>query len=342
MRTMAMTLCWPLAALIASACDPAAPDVDEQQQGILNGSPVNAEYSGHVYYDTRRGTQYITSCSGELVQNKWVLTARHCMEYPRSDGDNDFNDSPETHAQIWMYAQSRRSVRTYYPPKADADIVLLELDSPMQMPSPVANSFQRPLWSFDQALLDGPLVVFGYAGVPHNLMSGRTDLVSTGPHTISTDGSRYQQGIQGGDSGGGLYDMVRTPTLAGINTRGSQFSIQSVSVQYFRKWILGTIYPSSALVCHATECFTTMPSLPHNLSVQLSWEPCGSGAMLVQADVELEADRDFLRLTDALGTDDISGNAKVNRETQGRVLVSLRTDGSGTSRGLRSLRALCK
>src|SRR6185436_945646 len=152
-RTLPLSL-----AALAASCAPADPDAGDEASAhsVLNGTPVTPESSGHVFtLSTTAAGRFIGGCSGELVRNKWVLTARHCYE-----------DEPEVNSQVEMGTQKRRSIQVIRRP--DSDVAILELDQPMQMPGTTATSYQRPLAAMRAELyaLYSPSghQIFGYAG----------------------------------------------------------------------------------------------------------------------------------------------------------------------------------
>jgi hypothetical protein len=59
------------------------------------------------------------------------------------------------------------------------------------------------------------------------------------------------------------------------------------------------------------------------------------------SEIDLQAG-DTLTIRDVHGTDTITGYTSVLRKSSGNVYLSLHTDGSVTSRGVRSLRAICQ
>jgi Trypsin/FG-GAP-like repeat len=73
------------AASLVAACMPggAVEDVDHdvKTQEIINGTPVNPDYSGWVLVETAATD---SACSGTVLQDHWVLTAKHCGVAPGS------------------------------------------------------------------------------------------------------------------------------------------------------------------------------------------------------------------------------------------------------------------
>lgn len=335
--TMVSVRSWSILLTLAGACAP--PEGDDEEaitQAVLNGTVVDPENSGHVvttcFANSGGYLVNMGKCSGELVRNKWVLTARHC-----------YDDYPDVYADVQMGTQKRRSIQVIRRP--DSDLALLELDQPMQMPGSTNYSFARPLESFRVGLhqLYAPTTfqIFGYANTT-TLKTAYTN-PTDGGQNIETNGSYWMTGSQPGDSGGGLYAMTPFPTLVGVAYSGDNlYSDTYTAVRPLREWLYQTMYPASALLCHATECLTTMPSLPHNLSISpFLWTPCQGGPFRLEGELDLQAG-DTLTIKDILGTDTLSGYTSVLRKTSGNVYLSMHTDGSVASRGVRSLRAICQ
>ena len=76
-----------------------ADDVAEVAQAITPGTVVTNQYSGHVALEVWSSSlgAYVTFCSGTLIRNRYVVTAKHC-----------FNDDVTSRT---MYARMGSQVR---------------------------------------------------------------------------------------------------------------------------------------------------------------------------------------------------------------------------------------
>uniref|UniRef100_A0A8D0DX59 Uncharacterized protein n=1 Tax=Salvator merianae TaxID=96440 RepID=A0A8D0DX59_SALMN len=93
-------------------------------------------------------------CGGAIVNEKWIVTAAHCLEYsPHTIVAGEYNTSAFDHTE-----QLRRIVRAVpYPTynasnKYEDDIALLELDSPLQL-----NAYVAPICIANREFTDSLL-----------------------------------------------------------------------------------------------------------------------------------------------------------------------------------------
>lgn len=150
-------------------------------------------------------------------------------------------------------------------------------------------------------------------------------------------GLRYRKNGRGqlhvkGDSGGSCFiDTVGGALL--VTVHGWQTSTDSwgSAAPTFRDWLMDTIYEKPTFENTFAE------PLPNGLSTSKNWDPCNGQCFGWQADVSLEADKDFAYVA---GTA-ITGTRSVTGRACGAVMVSLSTDAANQSTGIQSLRATC-
>jgi hypothetical protein len=106
-----------------------------QRQAIVNGSNVDPNYSGVVALYLNNNTSF--QCSGSLLRNFAVLTAKHCI-----DGLSEYQ------VTVRMGSQRSRVSKMFVNPAPYADTAVLILRDPLQM---AHNGANRP-YGFEELI----------------------------------------------------------------------------------------------------------------------------------------------------------------------------------------------
>jgi hypothetical protein len=139
--------------------------VESSQDPIINGTPAEANNSGIVYLRGPRGV-----CSGTLITNWTVLTAKHCVD--------DYLDNP---TQLWLTMGSLTTFASdiFLHPEQFVDVAVVWLQTPLAMNNSTYG-YRREIAMATPAQLDnGTLIIQGYGrntatggGGPNNLRWG--------------------------------------------------------------------------------------------------------------------------------------------------------------------------
>jgi hypothetical protein len=277
---------------------------------------------------------WLNRCSGELISNWWVMTAKHCFKHEATSG---------FFARVQMGAQTFNNAKIFHK-HPTSDVALIKL------PKPALMNGQYTTWQRSM----NPYVLSGDKGLAFGYGSGRLaySTVAFNLDDTSIWNIFYQPGelivAEPGDSGGGIFNhLVVDPatghyvdmTLAGLFTTGGA----GPSVSGIRVWAREIMFPDQFIYCHGIECFTTKPLLPNLVSSERLWVPCRGQAFDFEAEYSMETGYDFVRFNEnlKLSGDTVAPNAPYRGRSNGRLKVWLTTDSSVLSRGLVSLRAWC-
>lgn len=330
-----------------------AEDTGESQQAIYNGTTVTKTGTGNVLVNG--STSY---CSGVLLTNNWVLTARHCELTSSTQIVMDYNTSVQ---------QVRSVVQVVVNPNG-WDVALVKVNSPFDINGspgyPSYYGYAKRMYPWDD-LLNQTVTGWGYGanavsggGEPtgqHVLRSGTMQVTQTGfffdapPYTNNPGiamAPSPNQLIFEGDSGGAttLNPLQGLNTLAAMSIGGTLDSNGAPATGYaiptasFSQWAIKTMYPNRDLICHGVECMTTQAALANGSGLDTSWAPCGGYRASWEAQLSLENNADFFyingRALTGYGT--FSGV-----EPPGAIWLQLRTNGSVQSPGVNWLRIRC-
>lgn len=164
------------------------PEIESATQEIINGIPVEPENSGFVMMLSNGSL-----CSATLLNNEWVLTAKHC--------------NVVSGATAQMGSQSRLVIQVIDHPSLD--VTLAHLQSPLSMGSSL-NSYVRPLRTTPLAVSEA-VQCYGYGRNTFN--SGAGTLRTAALNLSSLTATEYNFDRNGsnqvqwkGDSGGPCID----------------------------------------------------------------------------------------------------------------------------------------
>jgi len=140
--TKIISICLLLSGLVACGVDNEA--YSQQSSAIINGTLVNPDQQGHVNWG---------GCSGTLLTNSWILSAKHCFA--------DQNpEQPDYWRLVAMGSQAAAMKKIYLHPTLD--VAIAKLVKPMQMRNSTSG-YQMGLYQgVPERIVGKDLNCFGY------------------------------------------------------------------------------------------------------------------------------------------------------------------------------------
>ncbi|HEY8086347.1 MAG TPA: trypsin-like serine protease [Polyangiaceae bacterium] len=203
------------AALAASAGCSAAPGgtgdeaTSSTSEAILNGTPVGTDSLGTTEVCTSTNGTGCTStgCSGQMIADRWMLTAHHCatLQQVQTGG----TPTPASELVAWMpgapYAE--KGVALFLHPTLD--VALVEMDYPVVDGS--GTAWTTPLWNGASTSLQGKNIYcqgFGdttLSGGAWTLTSAWMPVQYSGVGSLTLVPNASGQALYSGDSGTGCF-----------------------------------------------------------------------------------------------------------------------------------------
>ena len=254
MRTTALLAPFaPLLSLFVAGCAGDGSSLESAAEPIINGTAANPANDVNVLLGSPAG-----GCSGTLVRNSWIVTARHCVF-----GDTgNLAGSPSTAASVTITRGADTATADRIIAHPTLDIVLLHTTAPMAVFGSTTG-LDIPFWSGTNADLVGvDMLCAGYGlDQPNGFSAGHPVLRTAVLRATSADGvglaippNASGQIIWHGDSGGGCRVGAALASVASsgsytLNADGSTASVVGgfeVGTASFRAWATDIFGESAA------------------------------------------------------------------------------------------------
>ncbi|HEY8942783.1 MAG TPA: trypsin-like serine protease, partial [Polyangiaceae bacterium] len=227
-----------LLALLATACaiesEPDSESVAGAQQAIENGTVVVDDTIGNLRVFASFEDGVGLACSGTIVTQDWVLTARHCVDRrPTALTSSIVDWKGETRTVIDVVNNDQ------------LDVSLLHLDSPYAIGTP--GTFVNPPWTGTTAALVGQNVdCYGYGpneigGPIGTLRTATLEVLTAAPNGTYYNTEQTHRRLPG-DSGSACF-----LTSGGVRYQvgvHSQGWVNDVSAEAYRDWLRWNVLPS--------------------------------------------------------------------------------------------------
>lgn len=311
------------------------------QSEILNGTTV-ASAGIHVYLlePTGAGTYY--PCSGTLLTDRWILTAKHC--------------EMTTAGSLSRGSDTRGIAQVVNHPSLDIALV--------QASSAFPNTYTTSMYPWAPSnLVNQQVTCYGYGS--NQLGGAGAGTLRSGALRVSAADSQYLTLVAAnsnnqmpfyGDSGGACLLGTTSPAIIGVLSGGNNnggINVAPTEDYYvptssFSQWALPIVAGSSErIACLGRECVTNPVPLPHNLWVEKAWRPCpdqltgpGGYTFSFEAQYSFETNYDYLLVNGEWRTGSGTYSGTSTASHLGHQL-QVWTDYSVASSGVSWLRARC-
>mgnify|MGYP002629656826 CR=1 FL=1 len=254
----------PAVLLCLSACadpGPSATAVHSHRGAIRNGTrapqvvALDAGRQRAVGWLYAPATPAESFCTGTLVANRVVITARHCVE-GRTAADLGFGVGEQPAQPEGLF----EVIAVHAHPDRDAAVLVLAQDVREQVPAAVPITLNRV--ALDPVLVGRPVEVGGYGETGDVALTGRffaaVRLVDIDDEYVAVDGEG-RQGLCFGDSGGPVLmaDAAGTPVLLGVEHGGESSCVGRdllTRVDRLQEWMAEVIGDATKLAAGDEAC----------------------------------------------------------------------------------------
>jgi trypsin len=271
-KQLAIALALAATALPGCALDGEGLDIESRTGGIVGGQDAQpGQFPWQISLQRRSGTRFSHSCGGSILNERWVVTAAHCVDGARTrnlrvvagDHNRNVNEGVEQTVTLARIVEHPN----YNPSTSENDIALLELSSPLILSSARRTAAIGLFTPADSAAgLDAPGTLSTISGwgttsesgsLPAVLKFAQVPVISDteareayGDIADSMIGAGFPQGgvdTCQGDSGGPLtLQTPAGPRLAGLTSFGigcARAGLPGIytEVSFFNSFILSTI-----------------------------------------------------------------------------------------------------
>lgn len=286
-----LAACSMAAAAVSMACgDGSEKSIGKSRDDILNGTPSSAAETQGWVMVTHNNINI--ACSGTLIRNDMILTARHCVTVDTSIGGTVDTNPANFFITMGTQVQDASRIIAASP---SVDVALIQTAAFFSM-NGARYDWSRGIYSgTDASLLNSTLLCYGYGA---NACDGSGALVlRTANLTVSSTTTAYlayntnssNQNFWKGDSGGSCLSGSVMTGVTSTCTCGVSCTQQGP--ESFRSWVLSNLLgTAAATITTATTSNTSgnttlinnadannNPS--QNVQVTANWNPVGSSGV---------------------------------------------------------------